>query len=583
MHQQLHQILKEPRSAATNDYHEARLKASLQQVAATLTGKSAELLSYEDFSKRLVVTGSVARGLHSIPLAAVIGSVGRYTDFTRTFLPLSSVDPDRWASVKMAATSVSQLPPIEVYKIGEGYFVLDGNHRVSISRQQGITHLDAYVTEVRTRVPLPPNAQPDELIIRAEYAVFLEATQLDQLRPGADLIVSVPGQYARLENHIEVHRYFLEVSQDRELGDEEAVCSWYDDAYLPMVTAIREQGILRYFPGRTETDFYVWLATHQAALRNELGWQVKPETLTQFASEVEPKPERRAVRAGRRLLNIVLPKRWKSDPKTDTWSQGRILARYSQHLFADILVSLGSWDKSCRALEQALIIATREQAQLCGLFVIRNESETDDLSVRAARDEFRSRCQAAGIQGTLAVEAGRTLDKLCQRSVLADLVVLHRHCPDLGGGSGFPSSDFTGALRRCSRPVLLVVDQPSQLRHVLLAYDGRPKSGEALFVATYLAELWGVDLVVLAVLESGQTDRRILSHARDYLELHEVAAKFLVKHGPAGEVILNTAVAQESDLIIIEGSALDSADQRSRVGTTNLVLRDSLQPVLVCP
>lgn len=582
MHQQLHQILNEPHSAAINDYHRARMKASLQQIAATLTGKPIELLSYEDVAQRLGVTGSVARGLRSIPLKAVVGSVGRYTDFTRTFLPLSGVDPDRWASVMLAAGSVSQLPPIEVYKIDEAYFVLDGNHRVSIARQQGVTHLDAYVTEVRTRVPLPSDVQPDELIIRAEYARFLQATRLDQLRPGADLIVSVPGQYVRLENHIEVHRYFLEEAQERELGYEEAVCSWYDDAYLPMVTAIREQGILRYFPARTETDFYVWLATHQAAIRNELGWQVRPETITQFACRVEPKPERAAVRAGRQLLDIVVPRRWKSSPKQDTWSNKMLLARYSEHLFADILVPLGSWDGECRALEQALVVAHREQAQVHGLLVVGDERDVTGHVVRIARREFRRRCQTAGIQAQMTVEVGQIMDRLCQRSVLADLIVLDRDCPDSQGDMSFGSVNFGAALRRCSRPILVVVDQPSEMSRVLLACGGNPEDREALFVAVYLAEAWDVELVVLEALEPGQSESGFISHAHDYLDLHEVEAKCLVRHGQAADVILATAAAQGSNLIITGGRGLERGGTRTKDSTVNKVLRESREPVLVC-
>ncbi len=559
------------------------MKAALQQVTAALTGRSVELLSYEEVAHKLRATGRTVRGLQSIPVEAIVGSVGRYTDFTRTFLPLSSVDPQRWASVKTAAIHVTELPPIDVYQIGEAYFVLDGNHRVSIARREGITHLDAYVTEVRTRVPLSLDTQPDELIIKAEYADFLEHTRLDQLRPGADLTVSVPGQYASLENHIEVHRYFLEVAQECDLCDEDAVCCWYDDAYMPMVTAIREQGILRYFPGRTETDFYVWLAGHQAALRNQLGWQVKPETLTKFASQFEPQPQHPVARVGKKILDVVVPRRWKGGPRVETWSQERLLARYSQHLFADILVPLGSWEGECRALEQALLVARREEAQVCGLYVVAEEKDRSDPRVRAAQDEFCQRCQRVGIQGMLALEVGSMMDKICERSVLTDLVILDRDCPSLGQNGQFPSQEFTAAVRHCSRPVLVVLDQPSSLNRVLLAYNDQPKAREALFVAAYLAEQWGVDLVVLTVLEPGQTDKDMSSHARQYLSVHEVDATYLVETGAVAEVIIGTAAARGSELIILGGSGPERIGRRTTDEITTHLLRECQQPVLICP
>jgi hypothetical protein len=110
-----------------------------------------------------------------------------------------------------------------VYKIGEAYFVMDGNHRVSIAIQQGWDTIPAFVTEFRTRVPLPADVQPDELILRAEYASFLEFTKLDRLRPEARLLVTLPGQYFRLEDHIEAYRFLLETESGQELSFDDAV------------------------------------------------------------------------------------------------------------------------------------------------------------------------------------------------------------------------------------------------------------------------------------------------------------------------------------------------------------------------
>src|SRR5690606_41196661 len=111
----------------------------------------------------------------------------------------------------------------------------DGNHRVSVARSMGATHIQAYVTEVRTRVPLTPDIKPDDLIIKAEYADFLEKTRLDELRPEANLQVTVPGKYEILLEHIAVHRYFMGIDFDREIPYKEAVAHWYDEVYMPLV------------------------------------------------------------------------------------------------------------------------------------------------------------------------------------------------------------------------------------------------------------------------------------------------------------------------------------------------------------
>jgi hypothetical protein len=137
--------------------------------------------------------------------------VGRYADFTRSFLPKECVDAHRWARVEVAATGLVGLPPIEVHQIGEVYFVLDGNHRVSVASRLGATHMEAHVTELKSRVALSPDDQPDDLIIKAEYTELLERTGLHKIRPHADLRLTAPGGCRLLEEHIQVHHYFREL------------------------------------------------------------------------------------------------------------------------------------------------------------------------------------------------------------------------------------------------------------------------------------------------------------------------------------------------------------------------------------
>jgi hypothetical protein len=258
-------------------FHRARRQAVLESLLSRLSGKPADLLSFDEVIGKLGMRSTASLGVQQILVKDIIGSVGRYQDFTRTFLPRLESDESRWVRVGAAAPSVAQLPPIQVYKIDESYFVLDGNHRVSLARQQRLRYIDAEVVEVKTRAPLPKDARPDELIIAAEHASFLEYTRLDYLRQDADMRVSAPGQYVHLENHIEAYRFVLEAGEERELPYDEAVSRWYDEVYLPLVEAIREQGILRYFPGRTETDFFVWLSRHRVTLQNELGLTITPE------------------------------------------------------------------------------------------------------------------------------------------------------------------------------------------------------------------------------------------------------------------------------------------------------------------
>ncbi len=87
------------------------------------------------------------RGFEIVEVERISGSIGRCLDFDRGFLPVCSCLGDRWRGVDGALRGGRSLPPVELYKIGGEYFVLDGNHRVSVSRYLGVAAVDAIVTE----------------------------------------------------------------------------------------------------------------------------------------------------------------------------------------------------------------------------------------------------------------------------------------------------------------------------------------------------------------------------------------------------------------------------------------------------
>jgi hypothetical protein len=296
-------------ASANEDFRRARSQAKLEEIMARLTGRSAELLCYADVRQNLTATAPAPRRLQDIPIDAIVGSVGRCTDFTRSFLPLKDSDRARWAKVELAMSDLQGLPPIEVYQIDQVYFVVDGNHRVSIARQFGSAYIQAYVTEVKTKLSLSPNDQPDDLIVRAEYTDFLERTHLDELRPDGDLSVSVPGQYRELEEHIAAHRYLMGVEvekEEREIPYELAVADWYDTVYLPVVQIIREKDILRDFPRRTETDLYVWIAKHRDELAQQLDEEIRPEAAAEdLVERFSPRRKRVFARAIERIRNVI--------------------------------------------------------------------------------------------------------------------------------------------------------------------------------------------------------------------------------------------------------------------------------------
>jgi hypothetical protein len=171
------------------------------------------------------------------------------------------------------------------------YFVVDGHHRVSVARQQGQEFIEAEVRECRVKVPVGPDLRPEELEILGARVDFLERTGLDRLRPEAQIEVTVPDGYDKILEHIAVHRYFMGLDEERDISEEEAVAHWYDTVYLSIVKVIRERDILKEFPGRTESDLYLWVLDHEHYLVDHGKELVPPEEAAEeFVRRLEQSP-----------------------------------------------------------------------------------------------------------------------------------------------------------------------------------------------------------------------------------------------------------------------------------------------------
>lgn len=545
--------------AAVHDFQAAQQRAAVQEVLARITGRSTQLLSYEEVAEKLKLRVRTERGLHDIPLDAIVGSVGRYTDFTRTFLPRRVNDQQRWAGVKAAMERSEGLPPIEVYKVGEVYFVVDGNHRVSIARREGFKTIQAHVIEFQTDVKLTPDVQPDDLIAKAEYADFLEATRINRSRPNVDLSVTSCCQYDKLMEQVRVSQYILQEQGDHhDVPLQDAAAYWYDTAYIPLAEAIRDRGLLRWFPGRTITDLYIWISENRAALEKELGWEIQSETAA---------------------TDLILEKSVKSEP--GSWRKARTMSRYTDRLFADILVPLSGYSECWDALDQAIIIAQREDAKLHGLHVAETRAGAESPGAMEVKARFAQTCQDAGVDGTLAIDVGEVTSRICERAVLTDLIVLKLTNPP-GAGVSALQSPYRTIIGRSSRPLVAVPARAVEARRALLAYDGSDRSKEALFVATYLAELWKIELIVFTALDGKKVTADMLDYVRRYLDLHEIEAEFVIsEHGAMG-FLKQTVEAKNADLVFM-GSHGGTVFNQVFVGSVlDYMLRESRFPIFIC-
>jgi hypothetical protein len=271
------------------DFSRARFKAFLNRAFAALSGQPTTLLSYDEIKQSLHIGGPIYRGVHTVRLDQIVGSLNRYHEFDRAFLPAEDQLAARWKNIDSAFYKDISLPPVVLYKVGQVYFVVDGHHRVSVARQQGQEFIEAEIRECSTKVNITPDLKTEDLKILGQKVRFLERTRLDSLRPKAKIRLTIPDGFDRMLEHIAVHRYFMGLDWKRDISEEEAITHWYDTVYYPIIKVIRQSKILKDFPGKTEGDLYLWVLDHQRYLADEEGQTLRPpeEAAREFIEEHE--------------------------------------------------------------------------------------------------------------------------------------------------------------------------------------------------------------------------------------------------------------------------------------------------------
>ncbi len=262
---------------ARDDFVRARTQATLQRVMGALKPHSQELLSLHEVREALRPRGETYRGMQTVEISRIVGSEGRYRDFTKGFLPRHDHLKHRWIRVDKAHLQDIILPPVRLYEIGGLYFVRDGNHRVSVARAQGVGAIDAEVVSLTSQIPLDPGMTRDDLthaIIAYEKQVFYQQTGFGTLVPDYDLSFTATGRYDEVLHHIQGHKYFINQQRSDEIPFDDALVSWYHTVFRPVIDAIEAERIMNRFPGRTQADLYMWIVKRWHILKDLFGEDV---------------------------------------------------------------------------------------------------------------------------------------------------------------------------------------------------------------------------------------------------------------------------------------------------------------------
>ena len=211
----------------------------------------AEIKSFNDDQKKEAAFDARDRGIRTVPMRRIVGSVGRYQDFDSHFRFKHNLPSERLQRITQAMREGRPLGPVKLYQIKDDYYVLDGNHRIAAARQLNHDEILAHIFEF-----IPSENTLKNLLYR-ERAEFSDRTQLPY-----EINLTEVSQYAHLLDQITDHRETMQVEQGVTISYENAAVDWYKAIYRPLCTIIRRARLIDSFPGRTIADLYAYITLH---------------------------------------------------------------------------------------------------------------------------------------------------------------------------------------------------------------------------------------------------------------------------------------------------------------------------------
>lgn len=256
---------------AQSDFLRARRRAILARLAVRLRLEPDDvevILPYKEVIEALGFVSERGLGLQVVPIAAIVGTVDRHRDFDRHFRPTSVRVRSRWEQIAAAMRRGEALPPVDLYKIGQIYFVRDGHHRVSVACALGHSDIDAYVTEVITRVGVDHPITLADLPLKSHERVFYERVPL-RADARSEIRLSDLWDYAVLAEGVEAWGFRAIQKHGEPLDREQTARLWLETEYRPVVEMLREAGMI----GRcTETEAYLRVTAERYRLLRTHTW-----------------------------------------------------------------------------------------------------------------------------------------------------------------------------------------------------------------------------------------------------------------------------------------------------------------------
>jgi hypothetical protein len=260
-----------PGMDAQHDFVRVRRRATAARLAARLRLEADDvgvILPFEEVLEALGFVSEQRVGLSVVPLDVIVGTVDRARDFDRRFRPTSQRGRSRWEQIAAAVRRGEAMPPIDLLQIGEIYFVRDGHHRVSVAHALGLRDIDAYVTEVVTRVGADRAITLADLPLKSHERIFFERVPLP-IAVRAKIRLSDPWDFGDLAEAVEAWGFRAAQGQRQELDRAETARLWFETEYEPVVGMLRDAHMVG---DQTETEAYMRVATERYRLLRTHRW-----------------------------------------------------------------------------------------------------------------------------------------------------------------------------------------------------------------------------------------------------------------------------------------------------------------------
>ncbi len=256
---------------AQHDFLRARRRATISRLAARLRGVPDDvgvILPYEEVVDALGFVSEHPAGPAVVALDAIVGTVDRGRDFDRRFRPTSGRVRSRWEQIAAAMRRGDPMPPVDLLRIGEIYFVRDGHHRVSVARALGHDDINANVTEVVTRVGAQHAITHADLPTKSHERVFFERVPLPDHARG-EISLTDPWDYAKLAEGVEAWGFRTSQERGEAITRREAAFLWLENEYRPVIAMLREADLIG---KQTETEAYMRVSAERYRLLRTHRW-----------------------------------------------------------------------------------------------------------------------------------------------------------------------------------------------------------------------------------------------------------------------------------------------------------------------